>query len=216
MRLMRILFPVLCCVAVLAALPARAGTVPIGTMATWAANPVQVNGDKTFTYLSDSGNWNGSEYLFLASNLALESHSLGMLTSDYTGPKTLSVSYKVDITGPYVFKSVALDQDHTGDNVTTNKDVFGSEQEWLTYTTPGAGTLANLVAVNNVVPGDALLPPIQSLWVRDTINLDATGSVLSVSNTYVQAVPEPGTYALAGVGIAVAAARGLRRRLFPS
>lgn len=114
-----------------------------------------------------------------------------------------------------MFKSVALDQDHTGDNVTTNKDVFGSEQEWLTYTTPGAGTLANLVAVNNVVPGDALLPPIQSLWVRDTINLDATGSVLSVSNTYVQAVPEPGTYALAGVGIALAAARVSRRRLFP-
>ena len=57
------------------------------------------------------------------------------------------------------------------------------------------------------------LPPLQSIWVRDTTTLDATGSVLSVSNTYVQMVPEPGTYALAGVGIAVAAARGLRRRL---
>jgi len=133
-------------------------------MATWAANPVQVNGDKTFTYLSDSGNWNGSAYLYLASNLALESHSLGMLTSAYAG----------------------------------------------------AATLATMHATNNVAPGDVPLPPLQTIWVRDTISLDSTGSVLSVSNTYVQAVPEPGTYARAAVGIAVAAARRLRRRLFPS
>ena len=184
---MRILFSILSCIAILAAAPVQAGTVPIGTMATWAANPVQVNGDKTFTYLSDSGNWNGSEYVYLSSNLALESHSLGMLLGDYTGPKTLGVSYKVDITSPYVFKSVAVDQDHTGDNVDSYKDVFGSEADWAFYTTPGAGTLATLHAVNNVVPGDVPLPQLQTIWIRDTITLDATGSVLSVSNTYVQA-----------------------------
>lgn len=161
---MRFLLSILSCIAFLVATQVRAGVVPIGTMATWAANPVQVNGDKTFTYLSDSGNWNGSEYLYLASNLALESHSLGMLTSAYAG----------------------------------------------------AGTLATMHATNNVAPGDVPLPPLQTIWVRDTISLDSTGSVLSVSNTYVQAVPEPGTYARAAVGIAVAAARRLRRRLFPS
>jgi hypothetical protein len=213
---MRFLLSILSCIAFLVATPVRAGVVPIGTMATWAANPVQVNGDKTFTYLSDSGNWNGSEYLYLASNLALESHSLGMLTSAYAGPTTLSVSSKVDITSPSIFTSVALDQDHTGDNVDSYKDVFGSAADWEFYTTPGAGTLATMHATNNVAPGDVPLPPLQTIWVRDTISLDSTGSVLSVSNTYVQAVPEPGTYARAAVGIAVAAARRLRRRLFPS
>lgn len=210
---MRILFSLLSCALFLVVSPVRASVVNIGTMANWAANPVQMNGDKTFTYLSDSGNWNGSEFLYLTANLPLESHSLAMLTSGYSGPTTLSVSYKVDITGPYVFKTVALDQDHTGDNVDSYKDVFGSEDDWEFFNAPGAGTLATLHAMNNIVPGDVPLPPLQSIWVRDTITLDATGSVLSVSNTYVQMVPEPGTYALAGVGIAVAAARGLRRRL---
>ena len=142
---MRFLFPVVSCIALLVAVPARAGTVFIGTVANWAANPSQVTGDKTFTYLSSSGSWDANELLYLTSNNALDSHSLGILISDYTGPTTLTLSYRVDITGDYVFKTVALDQDHTGDNVTTNKDVFGSEQDWLTYTTPGAGTLATVL-----------------------------------------------------------------------
>lgn len=209
---MRILISILSCFLFLAAIPARGSTILIGTMADWAATPSQVAGDKTFTYLSSSGGWDLNEFLYLAANNALASHSLGILIADYTGPATLTLSYRIDIAGPFVFASVALDQDHTGDNVTTYKDVFGSEEDWLANTTPGSGTLAALVAVNESVPGDLPLPPLQSLWIRDTIMLDATGSVLSVSNTYVQVVPEPGTYALGGAGIAVVAARSLRRR----
>jgi hypothetical protein len=211
---MKFLFSLACSIALLAAGNAHAASINIGNMAAWSATPTWTTGDKTFTYLSSSGSWNGSELLTLSVNILQNSHSLGIVSlSDYIGPQSLSVSYRVDISGISEFKTVALDQNHTGDNVTTYKDVFGSLGDLQTYTTPGAGTLAALVAINNVAPADAPLPNLQSIWVRDTIVIDDTGSLFGVSNTYVQMVPEPGTYALAGVGIAVAAAQRLRRRL---
>lgn len=211
---MKFLLSLTCCLVLLASGSAHAVSVNIGTMAAWAATPTWTTGDKTFTYLSSSGSWNGSELLTLSANIPQNSHSLGINSlSSYIGPQNLSVSYRVDISGIYEFKTVALDQNHTGDNVTTYKDVFGSLEDLETYTTPGAGTIAALVAVNNLAPADAALPNLQSIWVRDTIVIDDTGSLFGMSNTYVQVVPEPGTYALAGVGIAVAAAQRLRRRL---
>lgn len=211
---MKSLLSFLCGIVLLACGNAHAASINIGTMANWAATPSWVTGDKTFTYLSSAGGWNGSELLTLSTNNPQNSHSLGIVSlSSYIGPQNLSVSYRVDISGISQFKTVALDQNHTGDNVTSYKDVFGSLADLEASMGPGDGTLVSLMAVNNGAPPDAALPTVQSIWVRDTIVIDDTGSLFGVSNTYVQMVPEPGTYALAGVGIAVAAAQRLRRRL---
>lgn len=211
---MKSLLSFACSIVLLASGSAHAASVNIGNMAAWSGSTSWTTGDKTFTYLSDSGNWSGSELLTLSSNNPQNSHSLGIVSlSSYIGPQSLSVSYRVDISGIYEFSTVALDQNHTGDNVTTYKDVFGSLEDLEFYTSPGDGTIASLMAVNNLAPGEAGLPNLQSIWVRDTILIDDTGSLFGVSNTYVQMVPEPGTYALAGVGIAVAAGQRFRRRL---
>jgi hypothetical protein len=206
---MKFFLSLACGVALLFSATAHASSIDIGNMAAWSGSTSWVTGNKTFTYLSSSGTWNGSELLTLSSNIPQKSHSLGIVSlSSYIGPQNLSVSYRVDITDNEVFKTVALDQNHTGDNVTTTKDVFVSESDFLADT-----PLVTLVALNNLAPVDAALPGVQSLWVRDTIVIDDTGSLFGVSNTYVQMVPEPGTYALAGVGIALAAAQRLRHRL---
>jgi hypothetical protein len=206
---MKFFLSLACGVALLVSATAHAGSIDIGNMAAWSGSTSWVTGNKNFTYLSSSGSWNGSELLTLSSNIPQKSHSLGIVSlSSYIGPQNLSVSYRVDITDNEVFKTVALDQNHTGDNVTTTKDVFISESDFLADT-----PLVTLVALNNLAPVDAALPGVQSLWVRDTIVIDDTGSLFGVSNTYVQMVPEPGTYALAGVGIALAAAQRLRHRL---
>ena len=207
---MKFLLSLACGVALLFSATAHAGSINIGNMAAWSSTTSWVTDNKTFTYLSSSGSWNGSELLTLSSNVPQKSHSLGITAlSSYIGPQNLSVSYRVDISSGYdVFKSVALDQNHTGDNVTTTKEVFVSESDFLANS-----PLVTLVKLNDIAVPDAALPPVKSLWVRDTIVLDASGSLFGVSNTYVQMVPEPGTYALAGVGIALAAAQRLRHRL---
>jgi hypothetical protein len=43
---------------------------------------------------------------------------------------------------------------------------------------------------DNAAGSTIALPGIKSIWIRDTITLSPSGSVLSVSNTIVQ-VPEP-------------------------
>jgi len=57
--------------------------------------------------------------------------------------------------------------------------------------TPGSGTWS-LTLIDGAAGSTVALAPIQSIWIRDTITLSASGSVLSMSNTIVQ-VPEPGS-----------------------
>lgn len=192
---------------------AQGGT--IGTMANWQATPLQVEFDQECLWLSDSGNWNSTELLTLSKNIPLTSVSLGIVSlSSYVGPTTLSVSYEMSITSADVFQSAALSMNATGTNVRATKDIFPSYAELIANPTPGTGTWS-LVDDNGADPAEVSLPPLQHIWVRDTIALDASGSLFGISNTYVQVVPEP----RAGVMLAFAAGgaalwrwRGRRRQ----
>lgn len=172
----------------------------IGSVADWANNPVQTSGDKQFTYLTQSGSWSGAELLTISSNIPLDSHSLiidGL--SAYIGPYTLSVGYELQITSSNQFESMALDVNASGTNTLITKDIFNTLAAFLSGTTPGSGTWS-LSLINSSSGSTVSLPPIQTIWVRDTLEASASGSILGISNTIVQ-LPEPNSLVCMAVGL---------------
>jgi len=170
----------------------QASSIFVGTVAAWAANPTVVAADKTFVYLSSSGSWSGQELVTISSNIPNNSESLSLSgLSNYIGPQNLMLAYQVTIssTSSDVFGTIALDADISGATVIAYKDIFASLEDLEANPTPGDGTWA-LSVIDNAGGSTIALPGIKSIWIRDTITLSASGSVLSVSNTIVQ-VPEP-------------------------
>ena len=170
----------------------QASSIFVGTVAAWAANPTVVAADKTFVYLSSSGSWSGQELVTISSNIPNNSESLSLSgLSNYIGPQNLMLAYQVTIssTSSDVFGTIALDADISGATVIAYKDIFASLEDLEANPTPGDGTWA-LSVIDNADGSTIALPGIKSIWIRDTITLSASGSVLSVSNTIVQ-VPEP-------------------------
>ena len=170
----------------------QASSIFVGTVAAWAANPTVVAADKTFVYLSSSGSWSGQELVTISSNIPNNSESLSLSgLSNYIGPQNLMLAYQVTIssTSSDVFGTIALDADVSGATVIAYKDIFASLEDLEANPTPGDGTWA-LSVIDNADGSTIALPGIKSIWIRDTITLSASGSVLSVSNTIVQ-VPEP-------------------------
>jgi hypothetical protein len=205
----------------------QASSVFVGSVADWIANPIQVASDKTFIYVGSSGGWTGDELVTISSNLPQNSETLfidGL--SDYIGPQNLMLAYNVVISSSDVFGTISLDQNFSGATATTYKDIFASLADLEANPTPGTGTWA-LTLIDGAAGSTIAVPGIQSIWIRDTITLSPSGSVLSVSNTIVQ-VPEPdlvsATACLAGgsmllawlarrrrpAGVNAAAARGGR------
>jgi hypothetical protein len=187
----------------------QASTIFIGTVADWAATPTQVAADKTFFYLGSSGSWSGLEELQISSNIPQNSETLSISSlSDYIGPQNLMLAYQVTISSSSsdVFATISLDHDFSGATATTYKDIFASLTDLEANPTPGTGTWA-LSVIDGAAGSTIALPGIQSIWVRDTITLSPSGSVISVSNTIVQ-VPEPdmvpATACLAGGSMLVA------------
>lgn len=188
----------------------QASTIFVGTVADWAANPEQVAADKTFFYLSSSGSWSGQELVTISSNIPQNSESVSISgLSDYIGPQNLMLAYQVTISSSSsdVFGSISLAQDSSGATATTYKDIFASLADLENSPTPGSGTWA-LSVIDDAAGSTIALPGLKSIWVRDTITLSESGSVLSVSNTMVQVVPEPdmvpATACLAGGSMLVA------------
>jgi hypothetical protein len=95
----------------------------------------------------------------------------------------------ISSTSSDVFGTIALDADISGATVIAYKDIFASLEDLNAHPTPGDGTWA-LSVTDNAAGSTIALPGIKSIWIRDTITLSPSGSVLSVSNTIVQ-VPEP-------------------------
>jgi hypothetical protein len=188
----------------------QASTIFIGTVADWAATPTQVAADKTFFYLGSSGSWSGLEELQISSNIPQNSETLSISSlSDYIGPQNLMLAYQVTISSSSsdVFATISLDHDFSGATATTYKDIFASLADLENSPTPGSGTWA-LSVIDNAAGSTIALPGLKSIWIRDTITLSPSGSVLSVSNTMVQVVPEPdmvpATACLAGGSMLVA------------
>jgi hypothetical protein len=190
---------------------ASAQSTFIGSLADWAANPTQTSGDKQFTYLTQSGSWSNAELFTISSNIPLDSHSLSIdALSAYIGPYTLSVGYELLITSTdNYFQSMSLDVNASGTATLITKDIFATFDAFSTGTAPGSGTWS-LTLINSSSGSTVSLPPIQTIWVRDTITADATGSILGISNTVVQ-LPEPGMLAPAAIGMGLGV-WGCRRR----
>jgi len=208
MRRFFIFWTVAAAVVMLGAGGVQASSVFVGSVADWIANPIQVASDKTFIYVGSSGGWTGDELVTISSNLPQNSETLfidGL--SDYIGPQNLMLAYNVVISSSDVFGTISLDQNFSGATAITYKDIFASLADLEANPTPGSGTWA-LSVIDNAAGSTIAVPGIQSIWIRDTITLSPSGSVLSVSNTMVQVVPEPdmvpATACLAGGSMLVA------------
>jgi hypothetical protein len=211
-RSLRIVWAACLSAAGLSSSLASAQSIFTGNLADWAANPVQITGDKVFTYLSQSGTWSGAELVTLSSNVPQLSHSLSIdALSDYVGPFNLSVGYQVDITTPgLVFQTIALDANSSGSTTMVFKDIFDSLEAFDTNVTPGSGTWS-LLLVDSEAGSIVGLPPLSTIWVRDTLMADFSGSLLGISNTVVQ-VPEPSSCIFAAIGLSLGSLGYWRRR----
>jgi hypothetical protein len=191
----------------------QASSVFVGSLADWIADPVQVAGDKVFTYVDSSGGWSGDELVTISSNIPQNSETVSIDgLSDYIGPQNLMLAYSAVISSTDVFLSLSLDQNFSGSSATTYKDIFTSLEDLQANPVPGTGTWS-LSVIDAGTGTTVSLPPLQGLWIRDTIVLDASGSVLSISNTAVQ-VPEPHVLAATILcAIGTFAVRRERRRL---
>ncbi len=211
----RLLCPtVVAAVVMMGAGAAQATSVFVGSVADWIANPAQVSADKTFTYIASSGGWTADELVTISSNIPQNSETLSLDgLSDYIGPQNLMLAYEVAISSTDVFGTISLDQDFSGATAITYKDIFASLADLQANPLPGSGTWA-LSVIDGAAGSTVAMPPLQTIWVRDTITLSASGSVLSVSNTIVQ-VPEPNgmtaTAGLAGSGVLLAWMASRRR-----
>ena len=201
------------CLSSLVLLPgaASAQSTFIGSIANWADNPVQTSGDKQFTYLTQSGSWSGAELLTISSNILLESHSLSIDgLSAYTGPYTLSIGYEVQITSADQFESISLDVNASGTTTVITKDIFDTFAAFDSGTAPGSGQWS--LSLNNSSAGTTVsLPPIQTIWVRDTLAVSDSGSILGISNTVVQ-LPEPSSLAYIATVLGLGGVMYRRRR----
>jgi hypothetical protein len=176
----------------------------IGSVANWANNPVQTSGDKQFTYLTQSGSWSGAELITLSSNIPLDSHSLSIDgLSAYVGPYTLSIGYELQIiNSTNQFESMSLDVNASGTNTLVTKDIFDTFAAFASGTTPGSGVWS-LSLINSSSGSTVSLPPIQTIWVRDTLAASDSGSILGISNTVVQ-LPEPSSLVCLATGLGAA------------
>ena len=182
----------------------------IGSLANWQANPIQSIGDKQYTYLTQSGSWTGAELFTMSGNIPLGSNSLTCDGLDnYVGPFTLSFGYKLLITNTSnSFESMSLDVNSTGTTTLITKDIFDTETALLSGT---AIPTWSLTLINSSSGSTVSLPPIQTIWVRDTIAVSPSGSLLGLSNTAVQ-LPEPSSLALAGIAVSCGGVAYWRRR----
>jgi hypothetical protein len=148
--------------------------------------------------------------VLISSNIPQNSETLSISRlSDYIGPQDLMLAYQVTISSSSsdVFSTISLDQDFSGATAITYKDIFASLADLVANPTPGQGTWA-LSLINAGGGSTVALPGLKEIFIRDTITLSPSGSVLSVSNTMVQVVPEPdmvpATACLAGGSMLVA------------
>ena len=200
----RVLAGVAMTIALLTGGQANAAQVIIGSVSNFQNSSNLTNptgtwtlGDKDWTYLSQSGTWNGTESIELLTNAdpSLLTHQfLVSNLSGYTSPQTLSVGYQVHINGsagPRTFYDARMGEDTSGATVEVWQDIYGSLADFNANLTPGSGTLMTHYSLNGSLPPAGLFPGgLIDIWVRNTLTLSAPGGqISSMSDTFRQ-VPE--------------------------
>ena len=90
------------------------------------------------------------------------------------------------------------------------KDIFDTFAAFDSGTAPGSGQWS--LSLNNSSAGTTVsLPPIQTIWVRDTLAASDSGSILGISNTVVQ-LPEPSSLAYIATVLGLGGVMYRRRR----
>jgi hypothetical protein len=154
-------------------------------------------GDKDWTYLSRSGNWQGFESIELLENFdpSLQSHQfLVSNMSSYNSPQTLSVGYQVHINGnagTQYFYDARMGENTSGATVLVWQDIYGSLIDFTNNTAPGSGTLMTHLSTNGSLPPAGLFPPfLIDIWVRNTVTLSGLGGQISSMGDTFRQVPE--------------------------
>lgn len=204
----RLLAGVAMTLALLTGGQAKAAQLTIGNVSTFASGsnlaiPVAGTwrlGDKDWTYLSQTGTWNGSERIQLTTNndpsLLTHEFLIDSLSS-LNSPIALQIGYHVRINelGPgYTFFDARMGQIVTGETVEVWQDIYGSLADFnlLANQAPGTGTLMSHYSLDGSLPPAGLFPGgLTEIWVRNSLNLSAPGGGISaINDTFRQAVPE--------------------------
>ena len=206
----RLLAGVATTLALLAGGQANAAQVTVGNISTFASGsnlaiPVAGTwrlGDKDWTYLSQTGGWDGQEQIKLTTNVNPLLHTNEFLidtlsTLSMTGnvPLEAQIGYHVEINGllgPYTFFDARMGEIVTGATVEVWQDIYGSLASFNANLLPGSGTLMSHYSLDGSLPPAGLFPGgLTELWVRNSIKLSAPGGgISSINDTFRQAVPE--------------------------
>jgi hypothetical protein len=206
----RLLAGIAMTLALLAGGQANAAQLTIGNISTFASGsnlaiPVAGTwrlGDKDWTYLSQTGGWDGQEQIKLTTNVnpLLLTHeflidTLSTLSMTGNVPLEAQLGYRVSINelGPAsTFYDARMGQIVSGATVEVWQDIYGSLASFNANLLPGSGTLMTHYSLDGSNPPAGLFPGgLTDLWVRNSIKLSLPGgSISSINDTFRQAVPE--------------------------
>ena len=173
----------------------------IGPVSTWAlpGNHDQRVDDKVFSYIANSSNWsdfNNKDLVTLTAVPALNTANLTVtLLTDAIGggPYRLDYSVEIDPGNGLFFGGSRLDTSVFVPPTSVTKTIYGS----LFDLTNSLSPLLTLTSLDGDPDPDfpplySYLPPLKKVWVRDTVTLPSSTSILSTfDNTFFQtAVPE--------------------------